>query len=182
MCGSKIQKCCIANEKFLFIVEELQRHVDMVEMELIGVVARNLRLRWNAVVYEKTVSLYTTVVSNAYDSLVAFRDANSRKYSNKLAENLEIRWKASLEGFVNVNWDAPINKNKIKMSIGVIIRNRMGEELATLIELKDYIIAPDVVEATVVLRATKFNSELEFYKVFLDGYALQIVQKLKKYG
>jgi hypothetical protein len=64
------------------------------------------------------------LVSNAYDSLVAFRDANSRKYSDKLAENLEIRWKASLEGFDNVNWDAPINRNKMKMSISVIIRDK----------------------------------------------------------
>jgi hypothetical protein len=37
MCGSKIQKHCIANEEFPFIVEGLQRHVDMDNMELIGV-------------------------------------------------------------------------------------------------------------------------------------------------
>jgi len=98
------------------------------------------------------------VVSNAYDSQVVYRDANSRKYPDKLAKNLEIRWKASLEGFDNVNWDAPINRNKMNMSIGVIIRDRMGEELDTLLELKDYIIAPDIAEATVAIRATKFNS------------------------
>jgi hypothetical protein len=139
--------------------------------------ARNLRLRWNAVVNGRTVSPYTTMVSNAYDSLLTFRDANSRKYSDKLAENLEIRWK-----FDNVNWDAPISRNKMKMSIDVIIRDRMGKELATLLELKDYIIAPNVAETIVVLSATKLNSELGFYKVFLEGNALQIVQKLKKYG
>jgi hypothetical protein len=37
MCGGKIQKHCIANEEFMFIVEELQRHVNMEDMELIGV-------------------------------------------------------------------------------------------------------------------------------------------------
>jgi len=37
MCGSKSQKRCIANEEFLFIVEELQRHVDMDDMKQIGV-------------------------------------------------------------------------------------------------------------------------------------------------
>jgi hypothetical protein len=42
MCSSKIQKRCIANENFVFIVEELQRYVDMEDMKLIGVVARNL--------------------------------------------------------------------------------------------------------------------------------------------
>jgi len=107
------------------------------------------------VVNGKTASPYTTMVSNAYDSLLTFRDANSRKYSDKLAENLEIRWK-----FDNVNWDAPINRNKMKMSIDVIIRDRMGKELTTLLELKDYIIAPNVAEATTTLRAAKFSSEL----------------------
>jgi hypothetical protein len=56
----------------------------------------------------------------------------------------------------------------------------MGEELATLLELKNYIIAPDIAEATVALRTTKFNSELGFYKVFLERDALQIVEELKK--
>jgi hypothetical protein len=56
----------------------------------------------------------------------------------------------------------------------------MGEELATLLELKDYIITPDNVEAMMALRTTKFNSELGFYKVFLECDALQIVKELKK--
>jgi hypothetical protein len=42
MCGSKIQKYCIANEELVFIVEDLQRHVGMEDMELTGIVARNL--------------------------------------------------------------------------------------------------------------------------------------------
>jgi hypothetical protein len=38
MYGSKIQKRCIANAEFVFIVEELQQYMDMEDMELMGVV------------------------------------------------------------------------------------------------------------------------------------------------
>jgi hypothetical protein len=39
MCGSKIQKRCIVNEEFVFIVEDLQRHVDMEGTKLTGIMA-----------------------------------------------------------------------------------------------------------------------------------------------
>jgi hypothetical protein len=85
---------------------------------------------------------------------------DSRKYSVKLAETLEILWKASMHDFVKVNSDAVVDWNKIKMGISVIIRDRMGMVLAMLSEPKDYIIAPNVAEATTTLRAAKFSSEL----------------------
>jgi hypothetical protein len=172
MCGSKIKKQCIANAESVFIVEEFQRYVDMEDMELIGVVARNLWLRWNEVVYGKTVSPSSLVVSNAYESLVAFHDANSRKSSDQVIETPEIHWKAPLHGSIKVNWDAAMDRHKMKMCIGVIIRDNMGEVLATLYEPRDYIIAPDVVEATTALRAAKFSCELGFYKAVLEGDAL----------
>jgi hypothetical protein len=92
-----------------------------------------------------------------------------------LAKNLEIHWKAPLEGFAKINWDAIINGNKMKMSIVVIIKDKMSKVLAKLLKLKDYIIAPNVAKATVALRAAKFSSELGSYKVVLEGDALQIV-------
>jgi len=50
----------------------------------------------------------------------------------------------------------------MKMGISVIIRDRMGMVLAMLSEPKDYIIVPDVAEATAAIKAAKFNSELWF--------------------
>jgi hypothetical protein len=121
------------------------------------------------------VSHYSTVVRLAYDSLVPFCDAYSQKYLDKLAENLELRWKALLDGFVKVNWDAVVDKNKMKMGTGVIIRDSIGEVLATLSEPKDYIIAFEVAEATTALRATKRLRHWGFYKVILECDSLQIV-------
>jgi hypothetical protein len=89
MCGSNIQKHCTANEEFVFIVEELQRHVTAEDMELIRVVARNLWLRRNAVVYEKMVSPYSNVISNAYDSSMDFFFFF---FEMQVLENLQIIW------------------------------------------------------------------------------------------
>jgi len=79
----------------------------------------------------------------------------------------------SIDGLAEVNWNAIVDKNKMKMSIDIIIRDRMGKVVAMLSEPNDYIIALDVAEV-------KFSSELGFYKVVLKGNSLQIVQVLKK--
>jgi hypothetical protein len=51
-----------------------------------------------------------------------------------------------LHGSIKVNWDGSVDRYKMKMGIYVIIRDSMGEVLATLSELKNFIIAPDVAE------------------------------------
>jgi hypothetical protein len=55
-----------------------------------------------------------------------------------------------------VNWDAAIDKKNSKMSIGVIVRDLMGEVLATLSAPKDNIIDLTIVESLAALRATIF--------------------------
>jgi hypothetical protein len=57
-----------------------------------------------------------------------------------------------------------VDTHKMKMGIGAIIRDNIGEVMTTLSKSKDYIIALDVVKVTMVLMATKFNSELVFYE------------------
>lgn len=59
-----------------------------------------------------------------------------------------------------VNWDAAMDKENSKIGIGVIVRDSMGEVLASLSAPKDHIIALDIAEATVVLRAAIFCREL----------------------
>jgi len=181
MCDSKIQKCSIVHENFAFILEKLHRFLDKDDMELLGVVVPNLWFRRNAVVYGKLNSPYNTVVSNAYNSLIALKDANSHKLSWTIGE-MDLRWEAPMDGFVKVNWDTAVETNKNKMGICVIIRDSKGELLATLSEPKDHIIAPEIAEAISALRAVHFSHGLGFYKVILEGDALQIVQALGKEG
>jgi hypothetical protein len=84
---------------------------------------------------------------NANESLVAFRNADLRKSMAQVIETSEIRWKAPLHGSIKVNWDGSVDRHKMKMGVDVIVRDSMGEVLATLSELKNFIIAHDVAEA-----------------------------------
>ena len=69
--------------------------------------------------------------------------------------------------FVKVNWDTVVDKYKRKMGIGVIVRDSMGDLLATLSSLKDYITEQDIVEIMAALRDVQLCHELGFYKVIL---------------
>lgn len=66
------------------------------------------------------------------------------------------------------------------MGIGVIIHDSMGKVLVTLSSPKDFIITPDIVEATMALRAVLLTRKLGFYKLVLEGGAFQVVQALRK--
>jgi hypothetical protein len=84
------------------------------------------------VVHRKLISPYSIVLSKAQESVVAFQNAKSRKYSNKEVECRELTWQAPMDGFVKVNWDAIVDKNKKNMGVCVITKDCMGKMMATL--------------------------------------------------
>jgi hypothetical protein len=61
----------------------------------------------------------------------------------------------------------------------LLVRDYMSEVLITLSAPKDHIIASDIAEATTVLRVVNFARELRFFRVALEGDALQAIQTLK---
>ena len=68
-----------------------------------------------------------------------------------------------------------MDKNTQKMGIGAIVRDSMGDVLATLLAPKDYIIKLDIAKAMEALRVVQFCGEVGFYRVVLEGDALQVV-------
>jgi cell division protein FtsI/penicillin-binding protein 2 len=75
-----------------------------------------------------------------------------------------------MDDSVKVNLDATVDKYKWKLGSGVIIKDRMGEMLATLSTPKDYIIDPNLAEARAAFRATTFIFEMGFSKVVFKMY------------
>lgn len=80
-----------------------------------------------------------------------------------------------MDDFVQVNWDAAVDKYRRKIGISVIVRDMMGEVLAILLVPKDYIIESDIAEDVVALRAAQFCHELGFYRVILESNALRVM-------
>jgi hypothetical protein len=66
----------------------------------------------------------------------------------------------------NNGFAASVNKHKMKMSIGVIVRNGIGEVLTTLSSSRDHIIEPDVADVIATLRAAHLCCELSFIRWF----------------
>jgi hypothetical protein len=54
--------------------------------------------------------------------------------------NANLKWQTPLRDFINVNWNATVNRSMRKMSIRVIIRYCKSEVIATLFAPKGYII------------------------------------------
>jgi hypothetical protein len=74
--------------------------------------------------------------------------------------------------FVKINWDAAVDNSNRKMGIGAIVRDNIGEALATLSASKDYISEPVATETTLALRVAVFNRELGLRRVKLEGDTL----------
>jgi hypothetical protein len=90
----------------------------------------------------------------------------------KSSGEYEAMMASPIDGFVKINWNATVDKNKKKTSIDIIIRDNKGEVMTTLSEPTDHIIVHDIAKATTTLRASNFSRKL--------GFALQVVQALEK--
>ena len=96
----------------------------------------------------------TITSKSAMELLEAYHFANSQKEGDVLKGNMNnIIWEAPDNDFVKVNWDVVVDKHRRKMGIGVIVRDGMGEVLATLLSPRDHITEPDVAKAIGALRA-----------------------------
>ena len=80
------------------------------------------------------------VVMCAAESLVTYQAANSQRdeVATKVNTN-DLKWEAPTNDFVKLNWDADVDKIRMKIEIGVIFRDGMGQVLATLSSLRDHI-------------------------------------------
>lgn len=102
--------------------------------------------------YGNKVSPYTTVIGCASKFFETFQLEKAQKYSvTERVNKSDLRCKAPKNGFVKINWDTVVDKNRRKMYIGVVVRDDMGEVMATLSAPKYHIIEPDIAEAFVAL-------------------------------
>lgn len=85
----------------MLVVEELLCFLDQEDMELMADVASLLWLRCNASVFGRLVSPIRTVVTLAFETLMAFCQARSHPTSAPVAtQSMDLRWKAPPTGFV----------------------------------------------------------------------------------
>jgi hypothetical protein len=82
------------NEKFIHIVEELQDKLDDEEFSILAVVARNLWLRRNTVIFGGISNYPNLILRKALESIEEFKIANDRPWAENEGSSSIQNWKA----------------------------------------------------------------------------------------
>ena len=86
----------------------------------------------------------------------------------------QTRWKPPIAGIYKVNVDGPVCGNR--GGIGVIIRDHLGELIATLADPVDFVLEPKHVEAVAVAKGIEFAVELALPRFSMETDCLEVVK------
>ncbi|XP_041001605.1 uncharacterized protein LOC121247300 [Juglans microcarpa x Juglans regia] len=76
------------------------------------------------------------------------------------------------------NWDASVDQLNCRIGIGVIIRDWLGNEVATLRSQRELFLDPAMAEAVGALKAVIFCQELHMSRIILEGDAKIVVDDI----
>ncbi|KAF5458407.1 hypothetical protein F2P56_022435 [Juglans regia] len=89
-----------------------------------------------------------------------------------------IHWQAPLVDWYKINWDGAVHKDKGLIGIGVVIRDRSGQVIATLRQKEKLYPDPLLAESYGALQAVKLAREIGLHQVILEGDSLQVTKAL----
>ena len=122
----------------------------------------------------------TQVIPNARQRLSNFHHANPIIYSQVLAPNpSRVSWIPPPDNSLKINFDGVTFKDIGKASLGVVIRNDQGQEIAShseQISLPHFLV---MVEALAAARAISFAQDLGFSSFVLEGDSELVIKALK---
>ncbi|XP_041016205.1 uncharacterized protein LOC121258730 [Juglans microcarpa x Juglans regia] len=87
-----------------------------------------------------------------------------------------VKWEASGNGFVKVNWDAAFKADQRRMGAGVVIRDKEGNVQVSLCLPIDYVQSVVVVEVAALWRALCLCVELNIHKAIFEGDSLEVIK------
>ncbi|XP_042973059.1 uncharacterized protein LOC122304861 [Carya illinoinensis] len=149
------------------------------QMELIAVVLRRIWFRRNGWVFENRFEGPNDVFSQAANCLSEYQQAQETQQAQPKQSNSQcgraLHWKPPEGDTVKVNWDAALKSDDRKCGMGVVIRDRCGDVLASLCSCRWNVSNPVVAEVHALWRAMKLCEELKFSKVQLEGDAKSVI-------
>jgi ribonuclease HI len=89
-----------------------------------------------------------------------------------------VRWSPPPEGTVYINCDAALFSSSRRMGLGAVIRNHIGQCVATCSELHEEVTMPEVVEALALRRALSLAGDEGFSKIMVVLDCLSLVQRV----
>jgi len=161
---------------FLYLMERLDPE------EFVGAwtVARMIWMRRNDFVFNGVITPPTQTMEAAKISMEGFKTANDRDEVSTSVEPVQrMGWKKPSEGSWKINWDAAISKEKLKMGVGIVIRDAEGRLVAAKTKTVPYIVDPTAAETMAAWFAVEFGRELGAARVVLEGDSLVVVSGLR---
>jgi len=180
---SCFHKCSTFQQSFIHLLDYCFHTFEKEKVELLLVVARNIWLRRNSLVFQGSFLSPHRVWEESLSSLDDFRicsqgEENLAKASTHSASSpLEV-WCPPPANFFKINWDASIDIKGNRIGIGLVVRDSRGECIAAkcvcLLVKGDSRIA----ESLVALHAVYFGKFLELRDVIFEGDSSQVVAEI----
>jgi hypothetical protein len=174
----KLQKSTSDEVDFFHLFAAMAEKLDPGELQMFSVIARELWLRRNNLVFGGALTAPSVVIKNAKEKVEAYEEAEAWRSKGTLREctpTSHPAWTKPPEGFLKVNWDASVNGQRKRMGLGVAVRDHEGVLRAALCATRDFITEPAVAEAVAAGKAVEVITWLGAEKVILEGDALEIV-------
>lgn len=183
-CGGSINKSVVMKDDFfLDIFSYLCDRLDTEEMERFAIIAHEIWLRRNLMVFGGPIPSPSCLMKGAKELLGDYRkssmDAANRENGSPRAPS---RWSKPAIGSIKINWDAALDVRKNRMGVGIIARNDMGDVKAALCTTLPYIQNPSVAEAFGARRAVEFAREMGFSSIEIEGDSREVVLALRNSG
>lgn len=143
--------------------------------------ARLVWLSRNDYVFGRGLTLPCKVIAAVKNSLDCFAQSHlPESGSSHLTHVPVISWSKPTEGKWKINWDAAINKETLKMGMGIVIRDDAGNVVTVKAKYLPYLINPQTAEAMAGWYAIQFGREMGGRFIILEGDSLEVVTALRR--
>jgi ribonuclease HI len=183
-CRIRIQKCAAMEVDFISLFLHLWQKLEADDLQRMVLVARQIWLRRNKVVFGGEFLAPAFIVGLADSQLENHKKAVQGRRVGELRQLVQrgVLWKPPDEGTIKINWDAALDRNRKKMGFGIVVRNFEGRVLAARCGSVANISDPLIAEAIGAWKSVELCQNLGLSKIFLEGDNLEVVSALQKEG
>lgn len=168
------------DERFMNILDKLFTKLEEEEMCFVAIVARQLRLRRNIVVFVEGFIPPSILIHRAHDQMEVHEKAqlmNREGQPQYVSAERKICEKPR-EGFVKLNWDATLDSKRRVMGVGILARDCRGGVVAAKCIQRPRISDPVVAEAYSAWETVELSVQLGLSQANIESDSLEVVKAL----
>lgn len=168
----RIQKLSLISLTFLNTFTSILSYLNKEELAEFAYTVNLIWDRRNESVYQHKFLHPNSLILKAKYDLQLLHSLHASSFSNNKPQNLNtqvIGWKIPPKDIYKVNWDDSFDNSKMKIGVGVVIRNHDANVLGALHATWPLTNTPFVVESLALLIAIQFYKDTRFSKDWSEG-------------